>query len=78
MNKRITLSTKTNKFPHGIYDNHKYGLVYIGLHDSEDDTWKVYLGWPSEEEIIKAKENGLEHVTLTVTYRSAQDGKITT
>lgn len=34
-------------------------LRYIGLHGSEDDCWRIFLGWPSPSEIINAKLRGL-------------------
>lgn len=34
------------------------GLVYVGLHKDEEDTWKIFLGWPHPEEIEHAKRHG--------------------
>jgi len=54
--------------PYGVYDKLECGLAYIGLHDSEEDVWRVFLGWPSAEEIEHAKRRGLEVLKLTVSY----------
>lgn len=35
--------------PYGVYDTKQCGLLYIGLHDGEDDVWRIYLGWPETE-----------------------------
>lgn len=35
-----------------------FGLYYIGLHSSEDDVWRVALGWPDEFEIEEKKREG--------------------
>lgn len=55
-------------FPFGIYDTEKCGLAYIGLHEDEAGCWRVYLGWPSQEEIDDAKRRGLACLSLTVNY----------
>ena len=27
------------------------GLEYVGLHDSSDDAWGIFLGWPTKGEV---------------------------
>lgn len=39
--------------PFAIYQRGE--LHYLGMHASEDDCWRVALGWPSDEEIAHAK-----------------------
>jgi hypothetical protein len=47
-----------NGKPYAVYD-HESILMYIGLHWDEEDCWRIFLGWPSDEEIKDAKERGL-------------------
>lgn len=34
------------------------GLLYIGLHESEEDCWRIFLGWPTVGEVRWHKEHG--------------------
>lgn len=52
----------------GVYDTERNGLAYIGLHDGEDDVWRIFLGWPDQAEIDAAKARGLKVLPLTVGY----------
>jgi len=36
----------------------KAELLYVGLHTTEQDCWQLYLGWPSEQEVLDAKREG--------------------
>lgn len=54
--------------PYGVYHEPSQQLYYIGLHDNEADCWKVYLGWPDEEEIEAAKAHGLRVRMLRVEF----------
>jgi len=27
------------------------GLEYVGIHESEHDAWKIFLGWPIKGEV---------------------------
>jgi len=37
----------------------RYGrVVYLGLHPNEEDCWRIFLGWPDDEEINQAKKRG--------------------
>ena len=53
-------------YPYAVYDRDG-DMVYIGLHDNEEDCWKIYLGWPHLEEIADAKARGLKVVRVRVT-----------
>jgi len=55
-------------FPFGIYDSNQCGMVYIGLHESQDDCWRIFLGWPDNAEIDDARKRGLVCLPLTITY----------
>jgi hypothetical protein len=50
--------------PFGVFV--RGSLVYIGLHVDEADVWKIFLGWPSDEEIATAKVAGHRVVRLRV------------
>lgn len=39
--------------------NHAGEIEYIGMHTSEDDCWRIYLGWPTVGEVRDAKDRGL-------------------
>ena len=54
--------------PFGVYDTKQCGLVYIGLHYNEMDCWRMFLGWPDEDEIKDAKHRGLKVLPLTISY----------
>lgn len=47
-----------------VFDKHV--LCYIGLHDSEVDCWRIFLGWPDDEEIADAKRRGLKCERVSV------------
>jgi hypothetical protein len=47
----------------------KRGLRYIGLHTSEEDCWRVALGWPSDDEIEWHKAQGVRVYPATVTWK---------
>ena len=34
------------------------GLVYVGLHESCVSAWKIFLGWPTVEEVQQKKDQG--------------------
>lgn len=34
------------------------GLQYIGLHQSAEDCWRIYLGWPTRGEVIRYMDLG--------------------
>jgi hypothetical protein len=55
--------------PFGIYDTKQGTLIYVGLHKNKEDCWKIYLGWPSHEEILDAQYNkGLRCIAVTCHY----------
>jgi len=56
------------RFPFGVYDTANCAMIYIGLHQDENDVWRIFLGWPDAEEIEHAKTNGLRVLSLTVNY----------
>lgn len=41
-------------------------LLYIDTSSDEANAWRVYLGWPDEEEIEAAKAKGLRFRQVTV------------
>lgn len=55
-------------FPFGVYDTRQCGMAHIGLYENEADCWRVYLGWPDQEEIEFAKSKGLVVLPLTIHY----------
>ena len=57
-----------NLFPFGVYDTKECAMAYIGLHVDETDAWRVFLGWPDQEEIDDAKALGLRVLPLTINY----------
>lgn len=44
------------------------GVEYIGLHKSEDEAWRVFLGWPTKGEVRWKKEKGYYAAQATVTW----------
>jgi hypothetical protein len=51
------------------------GLKWIGLCHSEDDAWRIALGWPDAEEIAAEKRRGYYAAQPTVTWtRPEQNG----
>ena len=55
-------------FPYGVYDTKRCMIVHIGLYIDENECWKIFLGWPDEEEIQWHKDQGLRVIPLTVSY----------
>lgn len=47
-------------------------IEYIGLHASEDDCWRIFLGWPTVGEVRDAKARGLTCVPVIVTRDPAE------
>lgn len=45
-----------------------YGLAHVGLHTTAEETWQVALGWPTEEEIQQAKNNGYYVAEAKITW----------
>jgi hypothetical protein len=45
------------------------GLVYVGLHENEADTWQIALGWPPAEEIAERKAQGWYAAPATITWQ---------
>lgn len=45
------------------------GVVYVGLHTDEADTWQTCLGWPSEQEIQYHREAGWYAAPATITWK---------
>ena len=45
------------------------GLIYAGLHDSEDSCWQIALGWPSNDEINYYKSQGYYVAKAQLTWR---------
>lgn len=43
--------------PFAVYDR-SGKMVHLGLYKSSDETWQIYLGWPSASEIADAKSRG--------------------
>ena len=54
--------------PFGIYDTKACSMVHIGLYESADDCWRIFLGWPTFGEVNDAKARGLVCLSLTCTY----------
>jgi hypothetical protein len=55
--------------PYGVYDRDG-ALVYLGLHHDEDDCWRIFLGWPDQEDIDRAKASGLTVSPVTCVRNS--------
>ena len=47
------------------------GLIYVGLHASEESCWRIALGWPSQEEIDQHKAHGFAVYPANVTWQPA-------
>ena len=45
------------------------GLVYVGLHKDEDETWSIALGWPDTAEIAHHKALGWYAAEATLTWK---------
>ena len=45
------------------------GVVYLGLHQSENEAWQVALGWPPEEEIFNRRKEGWYAAQATTTWK---------
>jgi hypothetical protein len=56
------------EFPFGVYDTNLSAMLHIGLYSDEKDCWKIFLGWPGDEEIEDAKKRGLVVLPLIMTY----------
>lgn len=52
--------------PYAVHDRNGM-LIYIGMHTSEDDCWRIYLGWPTVGEVRDAKARGLTCCPVIVT-----------
>lgn len=46
----------------------KDGIQYIGLHESEEDCWRIFLGWPTVGEVRWHKERGYRCYAANVTW----------
>jgi hypothetical protein len=51
-----------------------HGLEYIGLHESSDDAWRIFLGWPTAGEVKQRIRDGWYCVEASVTWRKPRDG----
>ncbi len=47
------------------------GVQYIGLHASEEDCWRIYLGWPTRGEVGHYKSMGYRCYPANVTWRKS-------
>lgn len=45
------------------------GLMYVGLHSSERDTWTIYLGWPTDEDIQTYLDQGWYCTKANITWQ---------
>jgi hypothetical protein len=54
--------------PYGIYDTRNCTLIHIGLYESIAQCWQLFLGWPTSEEILDAKQHGLHCIPITCHY----------
>lgn len=34
------------------------GVMYIGLHSNDKEAWRIYLGWPTVQEVNWYKDRG--------------------
>lgn len=48
------------------------GLEYVGLHDSSDDAWRIFLGWPTKGEVRGKLEQGWYCTKATLTWRKPE------
>lgn len=44
------------------------GVQYIGLHVSEEDCWRIYLGWPTRGEVVYHMEIGYRCYPANITW----------
>lgn len=45
------------------------GLEYVGMHNSEDDAWRIYLGWPTIGEVRAKLRAGWYCTIADVTWQ---------
>ena len=45
------------------------GLQYVGLHFSEDDCWRIFLGWPTRGEVAHYMKIGYRFYPANITWR---------
>ena len=48
------------------------GLEYVGLHKSSDDTWRIFLGWPTKGEVRERLEQGWYCTKANLTWRKPE------
>lgn len=45
------------------------GIAYVGLHKDPMDAWKVYLGWPSDKDILDHTDAGWYCTKAKITWQ---------
>lgn len=48
------------------------GLAYVGLHESERDAWRTYLGWPTVGEVMEKIRAGWYCAQASVTWQKPE------
>ena len=48
------------------------GLEYVGLHESSDDAWRIFLGWPTKGEVRERLEQGWYCTKANLTWRKPE------
>lgn len=46
------------------------GLAYVGLHDSAEDAWRIFLGWPTVGEVRERVAAGWYCAEAEVKWRA--------
>lgn len=44
------------------------GLMYVGLHKSAKDAWRIFLGWPSDQAILEHLNAGWYCTKANITW----------
>lgn len=67
-----TQAASETRKPYAI-TNHAREIDYIGMHTSEDDCWRTFLGWPTAGEVRDAMHRGFACHPVIVTKEPTND-----
>lgn len=49
------------------------GVMYIGLHSNDKEPWRIYLAWPTVQEVNWYKDNGYYCAKATLTWTKPEE-----
>ena len=49
-----------------------HGLEYVGVHESSDDAWRIFLGWPTKGEVREKLSQGWYCTKATLMWREPE------